>query len=214
MVMKRKSVAIAICTIALAGVSAVMNLSIFAQEKASDSVKTTKTVNVGSFSVNVPTDWKKFTAQESIIFERQYRQQSREIYKHFSGGDDPSSSVHVKAYHTPGNNGSFVIVSMSLPAQAELMPMLKKQIEPKMKYGIQQGFIKKYLGMVSIDRAPLTGFYTMVIGKSGNVEVLGGIEHSSKKNTIVQLTLLAPNEWKEDIAVAALEKLLVSVQLT
>jgi hypothetical protein len=208
--MRRKSITIAFATIVLAWA---MNLSVLAQDKGTDSGKTTESVNVGSFSVDVPTDWKKFTAQESAVFEREYRQQSREIYQHYAGGDDPSKSVHVAAYHTPGNNGSFVIVSMSLPAQADLMPMLKEQIEPKMKYGIQQGFIKKYLGMVSVDRAPLTGFYTKAIGSSGDIQVSGGLEHSKKKNTILQLTLLAPDEWKEEAAVAVLEKVLASVKL-
>ncbi len=165
--MKIKSIAIAIATIALAGA---MHLSVLAQDKSTDSVKTTESVNVGSFSVDVPTDWKKFTAQESAIFERQYRQQSRDIYEHFAGGDDPSKSVHVAAYHTPGNNGSFVIVSMSLPAQADLMPMLKEQIEPKMKYGIQQGFIKKYLGIIKKEHNTL-----VTISKRGKYQIDTGL---------------------------------------
>jgi hypothetical protein len=208
--MKGQSIAIVIITIILVGV---MNFSALAQDKGTESGKITESVMVSSFSVDVPADWKKFTAQEAAIFEQQFQQQSREIYQHFAGGDNPSKSVHVAAYHTPGNNGSFVIVSMSLPAQADLMPMLKEQIEPKMKYGIKQGFIKKYLGMASVDRAPLTGFYTKAIGSNGNIMVSGGLEHSKKKNTIVQLTLLAPDEWKEEAAVAVLEKVLASVKL-
>ena len=206
--MKNPSVAIA--TIAMLGC-----IILSCQEKKSESADTGKTqsVTVGGFSIEVPSDWKRFTAQESATFDRQYRQQSREVYQHFAGADDPSSKVAVAAYHTPGKNGYFVIVSMSLPPQANLMPMLKQQIEPKMQYGIQQGFIKKYLGMVSVDKEPLTGFYTKAIGRSGNIAVSGGLEHSKKKNTIVQLTLLAPDEWKEDAAVKALEKLLASVKL-
>ena len=205
-----KTTSVAIITIAL---MAGIGMSVQAQVAAPSPAKASESVTVGDFSITVPTDWKRFTAREAASFERQYQQQSREIYQHFAGSDDPTKSVRVAAYHTPGTNGSFVIVAMSLPPQANLMPMLKEQVEPKMQYGIQQGFIKKYLGMVSVDRAPLTGFYTKAIGRSGNVEVSGGLEHSKKKNTIVQLTLLAPNEWKEDAAVAALETVLASVKL-
>jgi hypothetical protein len=205
-----KTTSIAIITISLmAGIS----MSLQAQVAAPSPAKASESISVGDFSITVPPDWKKFTAQEAATFEREYQQQSREIYQQFAGSDDPTKSVRGAAYHTPGKNGSFVIVAMSLPPQANLMPMLKEQIEPKMQYGIQQGFIKKYLGMVSVDRAPLTGFYTKAIGRSGNVEVSGGLEHSMKKNTIVQLTLLAPDEWKEAAAVAALEKVLASVKL-
>jgi hypothetical protein len=205
-----KTTTVAIVTIAL---TAGINLSVQAQEVVPSAAMASESVAVGDFSISVPTEWRKFTAQEAAIFERQYQQQSREIYRNFAGSDDPTKSVRVAAYHTSGKNGSFVIVVMSLPPQANLMPMLQKQIEPKMQYGIQQGFIKKYLGMVSVDSAPITGFYTKAVGRSGNVQVSGGVEHSRKKHTIVQLTLLAPVEWNEDAAVAALEKVLASLKL-
>lgn len=205
-----KTTTLAIVTIAL---TAGINLSAQAQKAVSASATGSASVTVGDFSITIPAEWKKFTTREAAIFARQYQQQSREIYKNFAGTDDPTKLVRVAAYHTPGKNGSFVIVVMSLPPQANLMPTLREQIEPKMRYGIQQGFIKKYIGMVAVDRAPLSGFYTKAIGRSGNIQVAGGVEHSMKKHTIVQLTLLAPVEWAEDAAVAALEKVLASLKL-
>lgn len=198
---------------AIVALSAAMNMSVLAQVNSTDTAQATEHVNVGSFLIYVPIEWKIFSDQDVATFERQYRLQSSDIYQHFAGRDDPSKSVHVAAYHTPGKNGSFVIVSMSLPAQADLIPMLIQQIEQKMQYGIQQGFIKKYLGMASIDRPPLSGFYTKAIGMRGNVEVSGGLEHSNKRNTIIQLTLLAPNDWNEETAVSVMEKVLASVIL-
>lgn len=206
--MKQKQAAIFVIAITLAAGSC---MPTWAEEKASSSP--TPGAVVGDFSISVPKDWTSFKAQEAANFEQQYQQQSRDIYQHFAGKDDPTKSVRVTAFHTPGKNGIFVIVVMSLPAQANLIPMLKEQIQPKMQYGIQQGIISKYIGIVPVRKDQLTGFYTKAIGRNGNIQVSGGLEHSRKKSTIVQLTLLAPDGWSEDTAVSALDKILASMKL-
>ena len=137
--MKHMLIAVAAVTIALAPVG---SKPVSAQPEVSDAP--IRSAVVADFSISVPNDWTNFTTQEAATFEKQYQLQSREVYQHFAGKDDSTKSVKVAAYHTPGKNGAFVIVAMSLPAQANLMPMLQEQVQPKMQYGIQQGFIRRY----------------------------------------------------------------------
>ena len=168
---------------------------------------------VGAFTVKVPTDWTSFNASEATDLRRQYMAQSKEIYRQFSGSDDPSKSVDVAAFHISNDPGSFVIVSFTVPPQSNLITLLKSQVEDKMAWGVREGYIRKYLGLVPIDDEQFSGFYTKAIGNSGGLEVSGGVEHKKLKNTIIQLTLLCPKAWDEVKAENTLSSILKSVML-
>jgi hypothetical protein len=100
-----------------------------------------------------------------------------------------------------------------VPSQADLISLLKGQVREKMDWGVRQGYIRKYLGMVTVNDGQLSGFYTKAMGKSGNVEVSGGLEHKKLKNTIIQLTVLSPKAWDEVKATSSLAAVLKSVVL-
>jgi hypothetical protein len=169
---------------------------------------------VGSFTIDIPKGWTAYGTAEASILRREYLEQSKQIYQAFTGSDDPSKEIDIAAFHISRQEGTFAIVSFSIPPQTNLIQTLKDQVGDKMQFGIQQGFIRRYLGLVSIDRPPLTGFYTKAIGKSGNIEASAGLQHSGKANTIIQLTLLAPAEWDESKANYTLDSVLKSVVLT
>lgn len=173
----------------------------------------TKTVTAGSFALTVPADWNSFSPSEAAALRQQYMAQSKEIYRQFSGADDRTKTVDVVAFHIANDSGSFVLVSFTVPATSDLIPLLKSQVEEKMAWGIREGDIRKYLGLTSVDDKNFSGFYTKAIGKGGGVEVSGGLEHKNLKNTIVQLTLLSPKEWEEAKATATLTTILDSVIL-
>lgn len=59
----------------------------------------------------------------------------------------------------------------------------------------------------------MSGFYIKNIGRSGNVEVAGGLEHKKLKNTLIQLTLICPKTWDIEKAVKTLKPLLKSADL-
>ena len=168
-------------------------------------------VIVGTFALDVPTNWKRFNANEMDDLRRQYVTQSEEIYRQFSGSDDSSKTVDVVAFHVENNAGSFVIVSFTVPPQSNLLTLLKSQVMDKMDWGIREGHIRKYMGLVPVDNGKFTGFYTKTIGNSGGVEVSGGLEHKRLKNTIIQLTLLCPKAWDEAKATNTLTSVLESV---
>lgn len=174
---------------------------------------TTKTVTAGSFAVTVPADWNGFSPNEAQALREQYMAQSREIYQQFSGADDRTKTVDVVAFHIANGSGSFVLVSFTVPATSDLVPLLKSQIEEKMAWGVREGYIRKYLGLTSVDDKNFSGFYTKAIGKEGAVEVSGGMEHKNLKNTIIQLTLLSPSDWDEAKATNTLTTILASVLL-
>ncbi len=170
-----------------------------------------QTASVGSFSIQVPKHWTPFAAGEAAALRREYLEQSKQIYQAYASGDDPSRAVDIAAFHIQGDDGSLVVISFSLQPQANLIQTLKEQVGDKMKHGILQGFIREYLGLVSVDEAPLSGFYTKAIGKKGNFEASGGLEHRDLKNTMVQLTLLAPQGWGEKETLNELNAIVKSV---
>ena len=173
----------------------------------------TRKVNAGSFAITVPAEWKSFSAAEAQALRQQYMAQSKAIYQQFSGADDQTKTVEVAGFHISEGSGSFVFVSFTVPPTSNLIALLKSQIEEKMAWGVREGHIRKYLGVTSVDEAKLSGFYTKTIGKSGAVEVSGGIEHKDLKSTMIQLTLLSPQGWDEAKATATLATILHSVAL-
>lgn len=199
---------------ALSALLAILSASpILAQGNKTNTPADARNVTVGSFTVKVPTDWKDFNASEAADLRRQYMEQSEEIYRQFSGSYDSSKSVDVVAFHISNDAGSFVIVSFTVPPHSDLITLLKSQIEDKMAWGVREGYIRKYLGIVPIDDEKFSGFYTKAIGTSGGIEVSGGLEHKKLKNTIIQLTLLCPKAWNEVKSTNTLSSVLKSVML-
>lgn len=188
--------------------------SLFAQGDKSNTPPDARNVTVGAFTVKVPTEWKSFSASEAAELHRQYMAQSKEIYRQFSGSSgDPSKSVDVVAFHIANDAGTFAIVSFTVPPQSDLISLLKGQVEDKMAWGVREGYIRKYLGIVPVDDEQFSGFYTKAIGNSGGLEISGGLEHKKVKNTIIQLTLLCPKAWDEVKATNTLSSILKSVVL-
>ena len=186
---------------------------LFAEATKTNTPKDTRKVTVGAFTAKVPSDWRSFSASESNQLRHQYMMQSEEIYRQYSGAPDPAKSVDIAAFHIGGVAGTFAIVSFSIPPQSDLVNLLKNQAEDKAKWGIQQGYIQKYLGLVPIDNNQFSGFYVKCIGKSGEIQISGGLEHKKLKNTLVQLTLLCPKAWDELKATNTLTSVLETVTL-
>jgi len=184
-------------------------------DKSASAIGTSssKVITLGEFTVKVPTEWASFNASEAAALRRQYMDQSKQIYQQFNGADDPAKSVDIAAFHILNDGGSFVIVSFTVPPQSNLIDLLKGQVGDKMDFGVRQGYIRKYLGMTSVNDPQMSGFYTRAIGTSGNVEVSGGLEHKKLKSTVIQLTLLAPKGWDETKATNGLTAILKSVEL-
>lgn len=186
---------------------------LFAQTAKTNTPKDTRDVTVGAFTAKVPSDWRSFSASESNQLRHQYMMQSEEIYRQYSGAPDAAKSVDISAFHIGGDTGTLVIVSFTIPPQSDLVNLLKNQAEDKAKWGIQQGYIQKYLGLVPIDNKQLSGFYVKCIGTNGEMQISGGLEHKKLKNTLIQLTLLCPKGWDEVKATNALISVIKSVNL-
>lgn len=200
---------------ALSALLSILSASpIFAQGNKSNTPADARNVKVGAFMVQVPTDWKDFNASVMADLRLQYMDQSKEIYRQFSGSaDDPSKLVDVVAFHISNDAGTFAIVSITVPPQSDLITLLKSQVKDKMAWGVREGYIRKYLGVVPVDDERFSGFYTKAIGKSGGVEVTGGLEHKKLKNTIIQLMLFCPKAWDEVKAINTLSSVIKSVTL-
>jgi hypothetical protein len=174
----------------------------------------TKNVRLGAFAVNVPSEWAEFAPNEAASLQRQYVAQSQQIYKQYSGSEDSAKSVDIAGFHIGNDAGAFMLVSLTVPEQVDLISLLKNQVDQKMDWGVRGGYIRKYLGLVPIDSDNFSGFYTKAIGKDGGVEVSGGLEAKKFKNTVIQLTLLCPQTWDERTATNALTTILASLVLT
>ena len=197
--------------------------ALYAQDSRADAVAKTsaaavpagdpKEVSVGTFAVKVPTEWTSFDSGDAAALRQQVMEQSKQIYQQFSGADDPTKLVDVAAFHMLNDDGSFIISSFTVPPQSDLITLLKSQVAGKMEWGVREGYIRKYLGLASIDNENFSGFYTKAIGKDGGFEVSGGLEYKRLKNTVIQLTLLCPNEWNEAKAVETLSAILKNLTL-
>jgi hypothetical protein len=172
-----------------------------------------RSVTVGSFAVKVPAEWNSFSADEAAALRQEFTAQSEEIYRQFSGADDPTKTVDVAAFHIAGGAGSFVVVSFTVPKTSDLIPLLKSQVADKMAWGVREGYIREYLGLVTVDDENFSGFYTKVVGTGGGLELSGGLEHKKLASTIIQLTLLCPQDWDEAKATTTLSSILDSVVL-
>lgn len=211
----KKAMRLKTIVIALSALLAILLVTpLFAQGDITNIPADARNVTVGAFTVKVPTDWKSFNANETADLRQEYMAQSKEIYRQFSGSDDTTKSVDVAAFHISNDVGSFVIVSFTVPPQSDLITLLKSQVKDKMAWGVREGYIRKYLGLVQIDDEQFSGFYTKAIGNSGGVEVSGGLEHKKRKNTIIQLTLICPKSWDEVKATNTLSSVLESVMLS
>jgi hypothetical protein len=176
-------------------------------------VSNTKDVTVGAFTVKVPTEWTNFGPSDASALRKQYMEQSEQIYQQYSGAPDSTKSVDIAGFNISKNAGSFVIVSFTVPPQSDLITLLKSEVGDKMDWGVRKGYIRKYLGLVSVDDDTFSGFYTKTIGNEGEVDVSGALEHKNLKNTIIQLTLLCPKGWDETKATKTLADILKSVIL-
>jgi hypothetical protein len=186
--------------------------AVLAQGDKTNTVADVQNVSVGAFTVKIPRSSKSFSATDAAQLRRQYVMQSQEIYRQFSGADDPTKTVDVVAFHVNGT-GSFVLVAFTVPPTSNLIALLKNQAKDKADWGVREGYIRKYLGLVSVDNKYFSGFYTKAIGRNGGVQISGGLEHKNLKNTIIQLTLLAPGAWPESKATSTLTSILDSVAL-
>ena len=210
----KKSLSIVRICLALSVLLSIFYASpLFVQARKPNTDVDAKDITVGAFTVKIPSDWKSFSAKNSDQLRRQYMAQSEEIYRQYSGAPDPAKSVDIAAVHVGGGAGAFAIVSFTIPPQSDLVNLLKSQVEDKMKWGIQQGYIQKYLGLVPLDNNQFSGFYIKAIGTGGKVQITGVLEHKKLKNTLIQLTLLCPKVWDELKATSTLTSVLKSVKL-
>jgi len=170
-------------------------------------------VTLGAFTLKVPSAWQSFDQSEISNLNSQYQEQSKQIYQQYAATEDGSQSVDLAAYHISKDAGTFVLVSLTVPPQSDLIKLLKSQIGDKMEWGIREGYIKKYLGIVEIENEQFSGFYTKAIGKTGKIEISGGLNHKKLKNTIIQLTLLCPEGWDSTKATNTMDVLLKTVIL-
>lgn len=181
------------------------------EKSVNETLPVINDVALGAFIVKVPSDWDSFGRSEISSLQQQYQEQSNQINQLYSKEVDSSQFVDLAAFHILNDKGTFAIVSFSVPKQSDLITLLKSQIADKMEWGVREGYIKKYLGLTPIDDEHFSGFYTKSIGKSGNIEISGGMEHKNLKNTIIQLTLLCPGNWDDAIATDTMTKLLKSI---
>ncbi len=173
----------------------------------------THSVTVGIFTVNVPIAWRIFTATESDVFQRQFMSQSDEVIRQYSGAKNPVKSVDIAAFHITGDEGVFVIASLDIPPQSNIVNLLKSQAKDKMQWGIRQGYIKKDLGVVPLDCEQLSGFYIVALGHNGEVQISGGIQHKEMQDKLLQLTLLCPKRWDAVQATDTLTSILKTIVL-
>lgn len=154
-----------------------------------------KEVQVGVFQISIPIDWKNFNETEIKIFEEQYSIQSEEIYRQYSGSPDPTNSIDVVGYHIESSSSSLIVTSFYVPDESDIIKTLLSEVEDKMEWGLDQGYIKKYLGTETITNKFFNGFYTRVIDPDGAIILSGGGTCDNNEDIIIQVTLISPTSW-------------------
>lgn len=172
-----------------------------------------KPITVGDFTFQIPIDWKRFNADESAILRNQFVKQSKEIYRDYYDAEDPTDTVKVMGFYISGKAGNFVLNTMIVPPHSDSMKDLQSQIEDKMKWGIKEGFIRKYLGESAFNFEHVSGFYVKSIDPKGNLLVGGFLKHKEKDRPLFQLTLSCLKTWDEKRATNILIDILKSFDL-
>jgi hypothetical protein len=163
---------------------------------SSGSAADTKSINVGRFILNVPAAWDEFTPEEQNALNTQYQEQQREIYRQYSGHADTAEPVNIVAFHA-GRSATFVAAVLHVPVTANLIADLEKQAPDKVKFGIQQGFIRSASAVKPVNRAGFDGFYFDSESTDGTHDFSGGLASLDHKTEIVQLTMLRAGNYAD-----------------
>jgi len=181
---------------------------------ASTTQKTdTRNVTVGAFTVKLPNDWQSYNANDTAILRSQFIAKSEAIYQQYTGSDDLTKVVDVVAFNMPNDAGSFLFFSFTVPPQLDLINILKSEAAEKGAWGVREGYIRKYLGLVPVDDERFSGFYIKVINKNGSLGISGGLEHKKLKNTLIQLSMSCSTAWDEAKAINTFLSVLKSMKL-
>ena len=93
---------------------------------------------IGSFTLAIPKKWTEYSGEEGYQLHLNYLEQFNQTYKHFAGTDDSwsfnPSAFQFKAFHVPGGEGSFMIVTFNVPHESNRIHTLKAQAEDKMRF--------------------------------------------------------------------------------
>lgn len=150
-------------------------------------------VEVGPFALAVPDEWKAFTSEELNQLRRQFVAQSEDIYRQYSGKPDPTGAIDVMAFHAPQPGGVLALVALSIPPEKDIMNLLIRQAQEKGQWGVRQGYIREYNGAVPFEYNQVSGFYVELVGKNGNLQISGALEHRQNRGALLQLSLLCSN---------------------
>jgi hypothetical protein len=155
----------------------------------------TKDVVTGAFTFKVPSDWPFYPPKETSEFRKEFVGEGSRIYRQFSGSDDPTNLIDLKALHIPDKGGSFVAASFSVPLGQNAISLLMSQAKDKARWGVQNGYVKQYLGLFPVDDRRLSGFYVKMISSDDHLTISGGIALKESPNTLLQLTLTSQAVW-------------------
>jgi hypothetical protein len=166
---------------------------------------------IGGYQLKVPDGWTRLGQAEELNFQIQFRAQQIELASKYSADRSPSPPVDVAAFRFDNDKGHFVAASFRVHPDPSLIGQLRSEVKAKMDFGVEHGYISRYLGAVTIDNANFSGFYTRAIGKAGDVQLSGGIVNKGLKDNLIQLTLLCPRDWNAKKATDTLSAILNSI---
>ena len=107
---------------------------LFAQNVNTNTTTNARNITVGTFTFDLPNDWREFSVTEIDQLRSQYLAQSKEIYHQYSGTQDPAISIDVAGFHIEGDAGAFIIVSFSIPPQSDLINLLRARAKINSHY--------------------------------------------------------------------------------
>ena len=177
-------------------------------QKPKEGKNEVQKIPLGAFTISIPSEWTPYIGDEKEAFVRTFQAQSKEIYQRYSGVAEPGNTSDLIVFHTQ-DGGTFSACIYKLPAQADLMGDLIKEAPEKAKWGIEHGFIKSASPVTPLARDGFDGFYLETEENDGSHSFVGGLELSSRKTEVIQLTFTAV---KGETAPATFQKVLASVR--
>ena len=154
-------------------------------------------IMLGAFTLKIPSEWTPYQGAEKAALTQSVQAQSKEMYLHYSGVADPTSTLELAAYHTL-DGGTFVAIVYRIPPQVDLMGDLRKEAPEKAKWGIERGFIRSASPITPVARDGFEGFYLETESSSGSHDFSGGLVESSHKTDLIQVSFVGSKRPTEN----------------
>jgi hypothetical protein len=149
-----------------------------------------RVVALGGLVFDIPAEWRLLPAEESRALAAMFGEQLQKLDRDYDGELAEPAQMEMIVFQT-SSGGRFEAVRMQLAVTANLMATLRAEVPEKVRWGIDQGLIKRASAMTSVARDGFEGFQMEMESPSGEQRWIGGLTHSRLGGEVIQFQITA-----------------------